>query len=289
MNHRIIFFFLAGIIVCLISIFGLRIIRNADSNCQLALSGSYFEPVHIVDFESEVPCINLGLEGNTLNAKIALGFNGQLSLPENMIQQLSNKLFLHDIFYSGITGEKYNGALYSLPEVRIGRFNFFNVQTAEDKSTYLSMSSMGKVGWNFFYRLNFFLDCNLWLIAFCDSIETLSSRGYPVQSFAQCPLLLDRQFIEFEAITEDGPLRCLLDTGSTRNFFNSSVRQSASAISDRSILFQNFRIGTKDFGPIVFQSIDTPLEVDAIIGMEFLHSKKLFIDFPNRKIYLSDF
>lgn len=49
-----------------------------------------------------------------------------------------------------------------------------------------------------------------------------------------------------------------------------------------------FKIGKKDFGEIAFTKFKTPLKIDAIIGMEFLESKLLFIDFPNRKIYFCE-
>jgi hypothetical protein len=48
---------------------------------------------------------------------------------------------------------------------------------------------------------------------------------------------------------------------------------------------QVFKIGKKDFGVVTFQKIKIPFEIDAIIGMELLDSKLVFIDFPNRKIY----
>ena len=44
-------------------------------------------------------------------------------------------------------------------------------------------------------------------------------------------------------------------------------------------------LAIKIFVLATFQKIKTPLEIDAIIGMEFLDSKLALIDFSNLKIY----
>lgn len=283
MNKKTALILILGTISCLFSIF----LKNPPSKSQLVLHGSYFEPIHIIDFESEVPCIELKIEDTRILAKIALGFNGQLSLPGSYLEKLTHKTFLHEVFYSGINGEKYRTSLYTIPEIQTDRLNLYNAESAEDKSSSERLV-VGKIGWSFFEHLNFFLDCNLWLIAISDSLETLSQRGYSIQSFVECPFLLNRKFIEFEAITEKGPLRCLLDTGTTNNLINTKTLQNSGLNSESSYCFQNFKIGSRDFGKVSFHAIDSLSEFDLIIGMEFLHSKQLFVDFPNRKLYLSD-
>jgi hypothetical protein len=172
------------------------------------------------------------------------------------------------------------------------------------------VSHLGRIGWPIFHNFNFFFDCDNALIAFCDSLDTLKRQGYPVDSFIETQLLLDRNLIEFEVMTEKGPLRCILDTGSTKNILNKEIEGgspnhmifnpdnvdqhpvSTDAKSDQMVFDSNdiydvevFKIGKKDFGAVTFQKIKTPLEIDAIIGMEFLDSKLVFIDFPNHKIY----
>ena len=67
------------------------------------------------------------------------------------------------------------------------------------------------------------MDCDNSLIAFCDSLDTLRKQGYPVDLFIETPLLLDRNSIEFQAMTEKGPIRCMLDTGSTWNMLNKDI------------------------------------------------------------------
>lgn len=52
------------------------------------------------------------------------------------------------------------------------------------------------------------------------------------------------------------------------------------------ILFEMpFKIANTEFGPLEFHNAKIPIAFDAIIGMEFLRSKMVFIDFRKRKLY----
>jgi hypothetical protein len=288
----------------------------------LCIKGSYFEPVEITEFFSQIPCVDIKIGDKTTTAKIDLGFCGDISLPSELIEGFDQKSFIRRISYFGMRGRKYYSDVYELPKIKIGEMAFFraNVQEInpefEEDATLLkreessSIGHLGRIGWALFHNFNFFLDCENSLIAFCDSLDTLRKQGYPVDSFIETPLLLDRNLIEFKAMTEAGAVRCMLDTGSTWNMLNKDIEGGSnnhmiynpdnidqhpnlnSANSDQMVFDSEdvydmpvFKIGKKDFGAVTFQKIKTPFEIDAIIGMEFLDSKLVFIDFPNRKIY----
>jgi hypothetical protein len=72
---------------------------------------------------------------------------------------------------------------------------------------FLPKDHESRIGWALFHNFNLFIDCENSKIAFCDSLDTLRKQGYPVDFFTETRLLLDRNFIEFEAVTEDGPIR----------------------------------------------------------------------------------
>lgn len=126
--------------------------------------------------------------------------------------------------------------------------------------------------------------------------------------------MLDRGFIEFEAMTEGGTLRCLLDTGSTLSMLNKDLESfcndhmifNSKNIDQYPILnpenknllvfdskdtqqLSIFNIGGKEFGPMVFNRIQSPMAIDAIIGMEFFESTLIFIDFWNETIYFYEY
>ena len=148
----------------------------------------------------------------------------------------------------------------------------------------------GRIGWTLFQDVNLFMDLKNSRIAFCDSLDTLKKQGYPVDTFTKVPLLLDHGLIEFEALITEGKLRCVLDTGATWNILNTKSQQpieqiiwSARTVSEPTIL----QIGEKDFGKTSFHllPLNLPIPVEAILGMEFLSTHLVFIDFAHNHIY----
>jgi hypothetical protein len=283
--------------------------REHPQVSRLCIEGSYFEPVKIAEFVTQIPCVDIRIGGKTTRAKIDLGFHGDVSLPADLIEGIASKSFIHRTSYTGIRGKVYNSDVYELPKINIGRMALFRTKAQEinaefekdaivfEEAKTSDANYLGRIGWALFHNFNFFLDCNNSLMAFCDSLDTLKKQGYPVDSFVETPLLLDQNLIEFEVVTEAGPLRCSLDTGSSWNLINGhgdgvlnpeNTDQLAFDLEEDDYETSVFKIGEKDFGPVAFQRIKTPFGVDAIVGMEFLHSKLVFIDFPNRKIYFSE-
>jgi hypothetical protein len=283
--------------------------REHSQVSHLCIEGSYFEPVKITEFVTRIPCVDIWIGDKTTRAKIDLGFHGDVSLSADLIKGIDDKSFIRRASYAGIRGKVYDSNVYELPKINIGRMALFRAKAQEinpefekdaivfEEAKTSDANYLGRIGWALFHNFNFFLDCDNSLMAFCDSLDTLKKQGYPVDSFVGTPLLLDQDLIEFEVITEAGPLRCTLDTGSTWNLINElndrealnleNTDQLAFDLEEDDYETSVFKIGKKDFGPVAFQKIKTPFGIDAIIGMEFLQSKLVFIDFPNRKIYFS--
>ena len=99
-------------------------------------------------------------------------------------------------------------------------------------------------------------------------------------------------------------LRCVLDTGSTWNMLNkdlenpsndhmilSSENADQHAVlnpENKSLLsfvpkddldISVFNIGGREFGPMTFNRIKSPITFDAIMGMEFFEDTLIYIDF----------
>ncbi|MBM3198870.1 MAG: hypothetical protein FJZ58_06420, partial [Chlamydiae bacterium] len=311
-----------GWIILLITLMGciaLFYYTTSKRHSKLSVRGPYFIPIEIVEFSFHIPCINIRINEKTVKVKVDLGFCGDVSLPDAILQGIEEKSFIEHSSYFGIRGKRYNSNVYELPRIDIGNMVLLRAKAKESHpefekdATSLEESSsinyLGRIGWMLFYNFNFFMDAEKSLLAFCDSLDTLKKQGYPVELFTETPLLLDRNAIEFDVMTKTGPVRCLLDTGSTWNMHNKSTGDKLDLTSE--ILTQHFvinptnmdqmildsenineipvfNIGRKDFGPLQCNSITTPLAVDIIIGMEFLQSKLVFIDFPHRKIYFYD-
>ena len=79
---------------------------------------------------------------------------------------------------------------------------------------------LARVGFRSFSKTNVLLDFSKSIIAFCDSLETLQIEGYPTDQFVETDLILNHGLIEFNAVTNSGCHRFVLDTGSTFNLIH---------------------------------------------------------------------
>lgn len=295
--------------------------RHSQST-HLCKRDPYFVYVPITLSSAQIPCVEMTAADKTITTRVDLGFSGDVKLPRDFLIELNQKSILQRVSYFGIRGKKYDSDVYEIPKLKIGGMTFYRAKAEEinqefEKDAVLLYDEkkppsykQSKIGWKFFYNTNLFFDCKNSKIAFCDSLDTLREQGYPVDSFIETRLLLDRNLVEFEVMTEKGPIRCVLDSGSTLNLLNKDLENQSNEhmifnpdnIDQHAVLnpensdqmvvdFEDeyempvFKIGKKDFGPVNFQKIKTPFEFDAIIGMDFFKTKLVFIDFPNRKIY----
>jgi hypothetical protein len=281
---------------------------------------SYFEPLKIEGFSSaRIPYLKMTVENQTVSAKLDLGFDGMICLPSDTINVLKAKKFIRRARFCGLSGKTYESDIYEVEKICLENALFYPIMAEEtnlefENDIVLSgeerLESLGKIGWRLFRSFNLLLDCQQLTFALCDNLETLKKNGYAVDSFAEAPLLLDNGSIEFEAVTEKGILRCLLDTGCTWNILNKDLDSSSNhhriftfGNGDQSHLnpenkdllvydpdddyveLSSFIIGGQELGPIKFDRIKCPFPVDAVIGMEFISSALIFIDFSKDKIY----
>ena len=297
--------------------------REKDGGIRLLTKEeAYFIPLKIHGFSSaDIPYLDVNIENNRITAKIDLGYDGAISAPTNIIEKLQAKTFINNVSSYGLTGKAYKSNVYEVPEIRIENMRFFpakieaiNLELEQDiilgEGEKSLDDNVGTIGWRLFHNFNLLLDCKHSLLALCDSLMTLKQKGYPVESFTEVPLLLDRGFLEFEAKTEAGILRCVLDTGSTWNMLNKDLENSSNGHmiftsentseystlnpENKSLLIFDhkdikeilvFNIGEKEFGPMTFDRIKSPMAIDAIIGMEFIESTLIYVDFANHKLY----
>ncbi len=317
------------LIICSVSGFLLRDISQKDEKMTsarlLTKRKTYFTPLKIHGFSSgDTPYLEMTIENKTVRAELDLGYGGMVCLPADMIKELNNKKFIERIQIRGFRGKKYENNLYEIEKMTAGPISFFPVKVEEINLEFerdglllgeedLLKSPVGKIGWYLFHHFNLLIDCKYSMCALCDSLETLKQQGYPTDAFTETPLLLDRRHIEFEAMTEAGPLRCVLDTGSTLNLLNKNLEngcndhkiftdkdgnQSFLNPENKDLMtfnledtqeFASFKIGEKEWGALTFNRITSPVPVNAIIGMEFIESALIFIDFSKHKIYFFEY
>lgn len=271
----------------------------------LAKQEPFYVPVSIISFSPvNSPCIAVQIEDKSFLMELDLGLRGDLAIIGDSIDQISSKTFIRSAPMYGIRGKEYLTDFYRIPKIKIGDMDFIQPilqGTGEEMikdSVFVknqgspSPREPGAVGWKLFYHANLLIDIHSSMIAFCDSLETLKKQGYKIDDFVKAPLIIERGLVEFEAETDDGPLRCMLDTGATCNMFNRELESGKSIEeviwnSDNVTTYSTFKIGNQDFGPLAFHRIpiNIPIRIEAVLGMEFFEQHLVFIDFSGKNIY----
>jgi hypothetical protein len=268
---------------------------------------SFYIPSSVTTgFSNHLPYVNISIENQSFLVALDLGFDGMACLFEKYIDPLSTKALIGERSVWGVQGTSDRKKIYKIPSLAIGDL-VFNDLSLEEDSLILSSEGiivvgnkglhppeLGKVGWKLFKSVVLFLDLGHSLIGMGDSIETLEAQGYPLESFTKTPLLSNRNLLEIDVLTSNGPLRCCLDTGCTFNFINRANTLNEPLdifVSNKqnNVTFSFFRIGGKDFGETSFYPlpIQLPIHIEAALGMKFFTDHQVILDFKNGYVYFA--
>lgn len=296
------FLFSAGIAVL--------IFQNKDFIPHSARDGKkakFFVKSPIKEYCYGSPVIEIQVEENSFMVGIDLGFQGSIELLPGDIEKLHDKDFLDTRTTYGFIGNEYLKKTYAIPKVTIGDISFREV-VLEERSIKKAKDSIvvegkntkfiGNIGWRLFYQSNLLLDCSSNTVGFFDSLETLEENGYSLDSFTKAPLILEKDFLEFDVKVDHKTVRCLLDSGSTWNIINKGSKgEDSSRVWSQEELnhFQisSFQVSETEFGPQSFCEIpihipaQIPIQIEAILGMDFIKNHTIIIDFKNNFVYLS--
>lgn len=271
------------------------------------LGDPYFIKIPITKWtENQIPCLSIEIGENLISSQLDLGYMGYFSISSELLEKLNDKIYLRSVKTCGILGKEYEEKIYEFPEIQIEQLSFQKYTVQEEPKEFHHHGSFvknggapspnepGRIGWKIFQNTNLLLDLGNNLVAFCDSIDTLNNHQYEVKSFVQTPLLSNRGFVELEAKTPDGLLRCVLDTGCTWNVLNTEVQggQNLNELiwtPENHSKIPQFVIGDIDFGPIFFRHIPIklPIHVEAILGIDFLKKNLVYLDFVHDLIYFT--
>lgn len=265
---------------------------------------TFFVSVPLTFSSNGSPELNAQIDNKIYSMKLDLGLRGDLSIASTFLNQIPSKLFLRSKSMYGFKGKEYQTKLYRIPKVTIGSVTFTDpiLQENSEESRKdsiitrngddLTSKSAGNIGWELFCNTKVLLDMKNSQIAFCDSLSTLEKQGYAIENFIKTPLLTERGLLELEAHTSNGSLRCVLDTGSTWNVFNSELEQGKTLEEtlwepSNILEYPSFTIGKKEFGPMAFHRIPIkiPIRIEAILGMEFFENHLIFLDFAENFVY----
>lgn len=268
--------------------------------------GPYFFQVPITQFSSaNIPCLNVHIGDRDILTELDLAFGGEAVFHREVVDSIAGKCLIDEKTMYGARGKSYKKRRFRAPEVKIGKLHFSDCIIHEESDEYAAdayilknntqnkVDDAGRIGWQMFKNTNLFLDLGNSLIAFCDSPETLLKHGYPIEEFVKTPLLIDRGFVEIAVDGPSGPQIWIFDTGSTWNILNidENVRTlEEMALNSNNVLEISMKVEEHSFGPMPFHKlpIRLPIQIDAMLGVEFFKTHQVFIDFAENQVYIRE-
>jgi hypothetical protein len=270
-----------------------------------AKQSTYCEKVPIFAFSpSQIPLIQLKIEEQEVPVKLDLGFQGSLSLPQSILQTLQQKKFISSSTHFGLKGKAYTTDIYSSPSFSLGKITFSGGHLREETPDFFQDSILtwdngdppeiqGRIGWQLFRAVNLLVDFQSPQIVVCDSLATLQVHQLLSNHSVRVTLNIDRGILEIDLVTAHGKLRCMLDTGCTWNILHTPNPENLSfpeLLQDPSheIVMDELFLADKKLNPQKFYRLPLqfPIPVEAILGVEFFKTHKVFIDFSNQQAYI---
>lgn len=245
-----------------------------------------------VGSQRSIPFIRTTINGEESDICIDTGSVVEMELRQGIYETISNET-LHEQTLVNFRGNRYTGLQKNVPEIQIGEMKFKNLvafpvneefhQSTNSDGEKLDPKIKGVIGKNFLEKVNMYFD-------FPNSKLVLTNEKEKPPSQNPIPFSLGKDLLILKVETDLGPLRLLLDTGSSHNVLRSSSIESIEE-SPNFIETETFKIGEYDYGPQRLKHFYLSEEfdrIDGILGMEFMHTRKLYIDYPNQVLYISE-
>jgi hypothetical protein len=255
--------------------------------------------------ESKIPLVDLEIEGRILKAKLDLGFTGQFSATSKTLDAIIDKTFIGTNYSQGFNGKIKENKVYRLSKASIGdirctEFSLSESQMEFENDTILNPDEntvpeeVVRMGWGCFYLVNLYLDLGNSSAIMCDSVKTWELEGNSLEDFIKVPLRIhpELRILEIEIELNNQICHCMLDTGFSFNVLRKEEVQDLPVMTayrdPNNITKLPLVAGNQDFGPITFHNIPIHIdEINAILGMDFFLEHQIYIDFPNKQVYIS--
>jgi hypothetical protein len=293
-----------GVATCIILAIGwtFRLWMPSHGKIHPALPTHFSYSLTLKESDARIRCLQAEIEGISFLAQLDLGYSGVLSLPKHLLDQLTHKCDAGTVHFASIKGKKYESPVFTIPSLNIEDLALVNFPAEEGNLEYERDASLrtkknlgpsdiaARIGWQAFIGTVVLLDFRKGIAICCDSLETLKEKGYPLEQFVSTHFLPSEQFIEFEANIDNRKVKCIIDTGCTLNLIHIHSRVEESNLGDvdfnNPLLPTMLSIGEHNLGPCVFYKTHLPFGVEAIVGIDFLETQIVCIDFINNTIHL---
>lgn len=250
------------------------------------------------------PITLVSINKNNYPLQLDIGARSFLALDCNILSYLKKKAYGSTEFQD-LKGNFYHAPRYLLDKIHIGEMLFNEVLTDEQNNSFFLNTSLngkpsgdkplGVIGRSLLKRINLFLDFPHSQLILTNSTKQLKKNGYLIEGMTGVPFRVDRTGLVLSIETDLGEKKFMLDTGSTLTLLRSSLlnQQTLTEKEGGMLAFSSskFQMGGKDFGCqdlYRFDLADEFTEIDGALGMDFMRVHKLYIDYPNRMVYVGD-
>jgi hypothetical protein len=245
----------------------------------LPFSSGYYSSVAVIFGEYDYPFITTELQNQSSALAVDVGSRFPLALRRETLDGILDKQLHGTITVHNIEGLKHEAPSYLIPKLKVGDLMLKNVIAHESQEE--DYDTLGQfLGGEF----NLLVDFPHSRIIACDTFSKLQEKKLAGKHWVRVPFEMHSSGIVLNVDTDSGTRRLAINTTCTFTHLRSSLISSR-----QSSVSSSFCLGGKQFGQVVFRSIDLPeglSEIDGFIGVDFLRTNAIYIDYKNKTAYI---
>lgn len=242
-------------------------------------SAGYYSSVAVTFGKYDYPFITTELQNQSSALAVDIGSRFPLALRRKTLDGILDKQAHGTITVNNIDGQKCEALSYLIPKLKVGNLMLKNVIAHESQEE--GYDALGQfLGGEF----NFLVDFPHSRIIACDTFSKLQEKKLAGKHWVRIPFEMHRSGIILNIDTDSGTRKLAINTTCTFTHLRSSLISSG-----QFSVSSSFGLGGKQFGNIVFRSIDLPeglSGIDGFIGVDFLRTHAIYIDYKNKIAYI---
>lgn len=246
--------------------------------------------LEIVFPEKDRPCVYVEIEGHKFLELFDLGAIHEFAMSRSALTVLPNKEPFSKSLFRGMKGEAEENIEYFFPKISINSLVFNNAVVAElgDKRLRAEEKFVGFVGNRILQSGNLILDFARSKVIVIPHSTSQRADGYDIESWVKIKFEWKGIGIFLEIDNDMEKMRFLLDTGCVFTYIDRSFFTNPPEEQNLYYDSSKFKIGEFDFGKQRLTSMEWGKFADeqGILGMDFLKKHVIYIDYPNKVLYI---
>jgi len=244
--------------------------------------------------EEGEPLIEIQCNGQDMWSLLSLGSYSSVEMDSQQIAEMKLPKTGTVQFQDGF-GVSFAVEEYQLDSLKIGGLKFKNVALRAYSSglkgglffhpDVTRKFRFPKIGRNVLQNLNCLIDLSSSVIYMSNNEEMLRDAGYDTKSWTKTKIVKTKHGFILELETAAGRKKMCLDTATPKSHFRkaSLPANSRDSFSSYLRLIEGESLGNFDF---VVSNLSDKLQMDGILGCDFLSRFPVYFDFENQSLYV---